>query len=144
MPHRTALYDYAFNDIRYVGQTDDRLFEFFKHYRAGCARGFRDPESQVAGWPPHRNSQVPAPGCAAILHKPLDQLDPEMAGRFKPKSRHWKRKPKIVVDAFWYKDDPNRSAGLVLDGDGATRHVVAADRDQRFDLQLFERGNRIE
>ena len=64
-----------------------------------------------------------------------------MARGFVAERRQRQRQPQIVVDALRHLHDLHGAAAL--DGDGAAHHVVAADADERVDLELGERRDRV-
>ena len=95
----------------------------------------------MTGGPAHRHAEVPAAGRFRVLHEALHDADAGMAGGFVAERRERQRQPQIVVDALGHLHDLHDAAAL--DGDGAAHHVVAADADERVDLELGERRDRV-
>ena len=107
--------------------------------RAGGARRLADAQRQMPGRPAHRHAEVPAAGRPRVLHQALDDADADVARRLVAERRERQRQPQVVVDALRHLHDLDDAAAL--DGDGAAHHVVAADADERVDLELGERGD---
>src|SRR5262249_19119593 len=66
--HRSPLYDGPFDDVSNVGERNVIALELLRNDRAGCAGRFADAERQVAGWPSHGDSKIPAARGLGVYH----------------------------------------------------------------------------
>ena len=105
------------------------------------ARRFADAQRQMSGGPAHRHAEVPAARRFRIHHEVLHDADAGMTSGFVAERREREWEPQIVVDALGHLHDLHN--GAALEGDGAAHQVVAANADQRVDLELGECGDRV-
>jgi len=95
----------------------------------------------MSSGPAHRHAKVPAARRFRILHEALHDADAGVTGRFVTERGERQREAQIVVDTFRHLHDLHDAAPL--DRDGAAHHVVAANADERVDLELRERCDRV-
>ena len=99
------------------------------------------PSVRWPGRPPHGHAEIPAAGGLRVLHQALDHADADVTRRLVAERRHRQRHAEVVVDALRHLHDAD--AGPRGDRRRAAHHVVAADADERVDLELAERRDGV-
>src|SRR5436305_13288658 len=140
---RATLDDRALDDSADVRERDAFAPELFGDDRARRARGLADGEREVSCGPPHRHAQVPATRSLRVLHQTLHQLHADVPRRLEAESRDREREPEVVVNRLRHERDADCAFGRALDCGGASDEVVAADCDERLDVEFAERGDGV-
>ena len=88
MTHQPPLPDRTFDHITDMVEGDRVLSELLRNHRQRRTRGLANAECQVAGFASHRLDDVPATGCAGVLHQIVHQSDTDVAGGLISKGGH--------------------------------------------------------